>query len=284
MMAARGPQNANSAPVRIAAIYCRVSTKEQVLGYSLNEQYKACKGHLGQLNIKRHRIYRDEGKSGKNLKRDALQQMLDDIIEGRITDIIVWKLDRLSRSMVDTLNLIQDLKEIGVSVISVTQQIDTSNTQGMLFVSMLAGFSQMEVENISQRVQMGLKARKREGKWSGTPPYGYKYNPETAHLEPHPAEIPVLKEIYSMYLEDGTLHSIARQLNLKEIPTRNGNPWNYTTIGRILERPLYKGDNNVPALITEQAWEKAQERRGGRKKYCPRYAVEVSTGSEEVLV
>ncbi len=280
-MATPGPKDQER--VRIAAIYCRVSTKEQVLGYSLNEQYTACKRHLTQMGIKRHRIYRDEGKSGRTMNRDALQRMLEDIIEGRITDIIVWKLDRLSRSMVDTLTLVQDLKEIQVNVISVTQQIDTSTTQGMLFISMLAGFSQMEVENISQRVQLGLKARKREGKWIGGTPYGYNYNLETGLLQPNPEEALIVREIYRLYLDNGTLHSIARQLNMQEIPTRHGNPWYFTTIGRLLEKAIHKGEGNVPALVTEEIWDRVQERREGRKKYNPRYVAEISTGTEEEM-
>jgi len=247
--------------IKVAGLYCRVSGREQVLGYSLDEQYRCCLDEARKHGIERHRVYRDEGKSGKTLNRDGLQRMLDHIVEGRVDVVITWKLDRLSRSMVDTLNLIQDLKEFGIDVISVTQQIDTSTVQGMMFVSMLAGFAQMEVENISERVKLGLEARRREGKWTGGAPYGFRYDPETGILVIEREEAEVVRLIYEKYLDKGTLHSVARYLNMNEIPTRKGNPWRASTVRRILLRPIYTGMNGVEQVL----WNKVQRRMVGRR-------------------
>ena len=172
----------------IAAIYCRVSTKEQTFGHSLDEQKRRCKEYIRNRGIKYHRYYIDDGYSGKTLDRPEMQRLIEDIIEGKVSHIVVWKLDRLSRSLTDSLLFIEDLTNTGIKVVSVTEDIDTSTTIGKIVISVLSGFSQIEIEKMSERVKMGLEARIREGKWHGGAPYGYDYDMKTGKLSQRRSE------------------------------------------------------------------------------------------------
>lgn len=262
-----------------AAIYCRVSTKEQVLGYSLDEQKHRCREYLkNSLKLKYHRLYVDHGYSGKTLDRPAMQRLIDDLIAGRVSHIIVWKLDRLSRSLTDTLLLVEELDKAGIGVISVTQAIDTTTTMGKIVLSVLSGFSQIELENISERVRMGLDARMRDGKWHGGAPYGYDYDREAGRLVVNPEESKVVKTIFKKYLEFQSLGKVRRYLIRKKIPTRGGNGWNDNTVGAILARRTYTGcienghgEIECPELriIDEETFGEAQEIRKERRGLSP---------------
>ncbi len=262
----------------VAAIYCRVSTKEQVLGYSLDEQKRRCKEYIKNLGLKYHRFYIDDGYSGKTLDRPAMQKLIDDLIAGKITHIVIWKLDRLSRSLTDSLLLIDELDRAGIGVISVTENIDTSTTIGKIVISVLSGFSQIELEKISERVKMGLEARMREGKWHGGAPYGYDYDKESGLLVVNPKEGKVVKTIFKKYLEFQSLGKVRRYLIKRRVPTRSGNGWCDNTVGAILGRRTYsgviengQGEVECPELkiIDEGAFGEAQEIRKSRAGLSP---------------
>ncbi|ODS40719.1 MAG: hypothetical protein A7315_07840 [Candidatus Altiarchaeales archaeon WOR_SM1_79] len=263
---------------KVAAIYARVSTKEQTLGYSLDEQKHRCKEYIKNLGIKYHRVYIDDGHSGKTLDRPAMQRLIGDIIEGKISHIVVWKLDRLSRSLTDSLLFVEDLTNAGIEVISVTEDIDTSTTIGKIVISVLSGFSQIEIEKISERVKMGLNARFRDMKWHGGPPYGYDYDQKTGKLKINPNESKVVSAIFDKYLEYNSLGEVRKYLIKKKVPTRNGNGWRNNTVGVILSRTTYigymkRGDTEIECpelkIIDEQIFNEAQKIRESRAELSP---------------
>lgn len=207
-----------------------------------------------------------------------MQRLIDDLIAGKITHIVIWKLDRLSRSLTDSLLLIDELDKAGIGIISVTENIDTTTTIGKIVISVLSGFSQIELEKISERVKMGLEARIREGKWHGGAPYGYDYDRERGQLVMNSEESKVVKTIFKKYLEFQSLGKVRRYLIKRRIPTRFGNGWCNNTIGVILGRRTYLGwiGNNgeemkYPELkiIDEKVFYKAQEIRKSRAGLSP---------------
>ena len=263
---------------KVAAIYAIVSTREQVLGYSLDEQKRRCREYLKTLGVRYYKIYVDNGHSGKTLDRPAMQRLIDDIIAGKVSHVVIWKLDRLSRSLTDSLLLVEELNKADIAVVSVTEDIDTTTTIGKIVISVLSGFSQIELEKISERVKMGLEARIREGKWHGGAPYGYDYDRESGQLVMNPEESKVVKMIYKKYLEFQSLGKVRRYLIKQKIPTRFGNGWCNNTIGTILGRRTYLGwignggeEMEFPELkiIDEKVFNKAQEIRRGRVGLSP---------------
>ena len=265
---------------KVPAAYIRVSSREQALkGYSTDEQKTRCKEYIRNLGLKYHRLYIDNGYSGKTLMRPAMQRLLDDIIAEKISHVVIWKLDRLSRNLTDTLLLIEELDKAGIGVISVTQAIDTTTTIGKVVISVLSGFSQIELENLSDRVRMGVRARFKEGKWKGgTTPYGYKYDLESEMLVIDNDEAKVVKLIFEKYLEFESLKGVAKFLNEKSIPTRKSRKWQATTIVNILERETYtgilrQGDVEVRSeglrIIEDDVFQAVKELKESRKIYAP---------------
>jgi site-specific DNA recombinase len=265
---------------KVAGIYCRVSTKEQTLGYSLDEQKHRCREYLKTLDQKYHRIYVDDGYTGKTLQRPAMQKLIGDIIAGKISHVVVWKLDRLSRNLTDTLFMVEELDKAGVGVISVTQAIDTTTTIGKIVISVLSGFSQIELENISDRVRMGVTARRRDGKWCGSPPYGYDYDKESGKLVMNPKESKIVRQIFKRYLKYESAGRVRKYLIDQGIPTRGGNGWSTTTIGAILARKTYigsikSGETEVRCpelrLISKRTFKAAQKLRKARAGLSPAF-------------
>ena len=164
---------------KLTACYARVSTQEQVKeGYSIDEQIERLRSYCEAMGWNRFKIYVEAGASGGNMNRPALQEMLKDIRSGMIEKVVVYKLDRLSRSQKDTLNLIEDeFLAHGVDFISMCENFDTSSPFGRAMVGILAVFAQLEREQIKERMNMGREARAKEGKWVGVgnSPVGYDY-------------------------------------------------------------------------------------------------------------
>lgn len=284
-------RHADSNNRNVGGIYCRVSTKEQVNGYSLEEQKRICKDYMHNMGIKYFRLYLDEGYTGKNLDRPSFQNMLEHCLQRKITHIIVWKLDRLSRNLTDTLLLIEELDNMGIGVISVTQAIDSTTTLGKIVTSILSGFSQIELENLTERVRMGVRARFKEGKWKGgTTPYGYLYVPKSGILVVDKNEAKIVKLIYLKYLEYESLNQVAEYLNNKEIPTRNEKKWQPTTIRNILGRKTYIGilkQGNIEVkseglrIITNNVFESVNDLLEKRKRFAPHTKKKISTEIDE---
>lgn len=152
-----------------AALYIRVSTDAQFEeGYSVDAQLKMLEAHCVSRGISRYEPYIDGGYTGSNLDRPQIQRLIADAKAKRIDCVIVYKLDRLSRSQKDTLYLIEDVfLPHNVDFVSIRETLDTSTPYGRAMIGILSAFAQLERENIRERTRMGMKERVRNGLWMG---------------------------------------------------------------------------------------------------------------------
>lgn len=204
---------------KISAIYIRVSTDKQAEeGYSIEAQQEQLCALCVAKKWKDYKLYIDGGWSGSNINRPELENMMNDIKNGKIERVIVYKLDRLSRSQKDVLYLIEDIFiPNNVDFISLTENLDTSTAMGRAMIGILAAFAQLERENIRMRTRMGMKERVKTGHWmgGGRVPYGYDYDKEKGILVPNPNQAPIVKQLYKMYLEGYSCQGLANLFNLK---------------------------------------------------------------------
>lgn len=210
--------------------------------------------------IKNYEFYVDGGFSGSNLKRPALIRLTDDIKAGKIAAVVVYKLDRLSRSQKDTLYLIEDVFNPNeVDFISMNESMDTSTPLGRLMLGILSAFAQLERENIRERTRMGMKERVKSGLWmgGGRIPFGYDYDKEKGILVPN-GDAELVRKIYRLYLEGCSTAKISRILGLKyeklayQILKRKSNA-GYITYNN----EEYKGLHEP--IISEEIYNKAME-------------------------
>lgn len=252
------------------AIYVRVSTQEQAKeGYSVGEQTDRLRKFAEAHDWIIVNVYVDAGHSGANTDRPALQEMIADLKAGKIDKVLVYKLDRLSRSQKDTLELIEDVfLPNNTDFESMTEKLDTSTPQGRLFLGILAAFAQLEREMIKERMSMGRYARIKEGKWQGGArvPYGYDYEPALDKLVINEYESMIVKMMFDAFTEGKPLYAIEQNM------IENGHTFNCGKVDRrnmryILRNKTYCGyqkhkDEWIPALhdpiITEEEYEKAQ--------------------------
>lgn len=215
-----------------AAIYIRVSTDYQAEeGYSIEAQKEQLSAYCVSKGIKNYEYYIDGGWSGSNIERPEMKKLIEDVKEEKISHVIVYKLDRLSRSQKDTLYLIEDVfNPHGVDFVSLNESMDTSTPMGRLMLGILSAFAQLERENIRLRTRMGMKERVKSGLWmgGGRIPFGYDYNKEEGILVPN-KDAKKVKQIYSLYIEGKSPQYIANVLGLKydrlvnQILTRKSN-------------------------------------------------------------
>lgn len=208
------------------AIYIRVSTQEQAKeGYSISEQTERLTKYVQAHGWIIYKIYTDAGCSGANQNRPSLQQMITDVKSGKINKVLVYKLDRLSRSQKDTLELIEDVfLKNNCDFESMTERFDTSTSFGKAMVGILAVFAQLEREQIKERMSLGMEARWKDGKWHGSNnvPFGYTYKPEDGHLTVNPYEAMIIKELFNQFASGKKLRQICREFMDKGYTLRNG--------------------------------------------------------------
>lgn len=203
---------------RKAAIYIRVSTDFQAEeGYSIYAQKEQLTAYCVSKSIKNYDYYIDGGWSGSNIDRPEIQRLIKDVKEDKISHVIVYKLDRLSRSQKDTLYLIEDIfNPHNVDFVSLNESMDTSTPMGRLMLGILSAFAQLERENIRLRTRMGMKERVKSGLWmgGGRVPFGYDYDKEQGILVPN-KDAEKVKQIYDLYLKGYSGQNIANILGLK---------------------------------------------------------------------
>ncbi|MGV8151399.1 MAG: recombinase family protein [Candidatus Woesearchaeota archaeon] len=240
-----------------AAIYVRVSTEEQAKeGYSLAAQEQALKDHAKLLGYETHKIYKDEGKSAKDMHRPAMQQMLKDAEKHQFSAIIVYKLDRFSRSLKDLILTIEQLKKINVDFISMQDRIETASASGKLMFHIISSFAEFERDIISERTRFGMKEKAKEGGIVSKAPLGYKIHEGKLVLDTGNAE--KVRIIFKQFLESkDSLNKIARKYNL----TVRGLIkilMNRTYIGEIKFKETYTGQHEL--LIDKELFNKVQEK------------------------
>ena len=204
-----------AAPIR-CGIYTRKSTDEGLDRdfNSLDNQREAAESYVkSQIHEGWEALperYDDGGFSGGNLERPALRRLLADIEAGKVDRLVVYKMDRLSRSLLDFARLADLLEHHEVSIVSVTQQLDTSSSMGRLTMNMLLSFAQFEREMVSDRTRDKMRAARRQGKWTGgMPRLGYDVAPEGRRLLVNQEEAEQVKAIFSLYAEHPSLVAVS---------------------------------------------------------------------------
>lgn len=267
-------------------IYIRVSTREQAEeGYSISEQQERLIKYAEAMGWTIVRVFIDPGHSGSTMDRPGLQEMISCIKEADL--VLVDKLDRLSRSLYDTLYLIKMVfGESGVDFVSRNEAFDTSTSFGRAMVGILAVFAELERERIKERMADGRAGRAKEGKWHGQIPIGFDYDTTTGGLAVNDYEIMQVREAFELAVQRVPLLEIVRVLTNKGYRTQFG-AWRVGTLRRVLASRVYLGevfyqgewyDGLHPATIDLELFDAVQvvlaERSKENDKYRPgrRYA------------
>ncbi|MDD3251804.1 MAG: recombinase family protein [Lachnospiraceae bacterium] len=223
--------------------YVRVSTLEQAQeGYSIHEQAEKLNAYCKAMGWNLVNIYSDPGFSGATLDRPGIKKVIKDVQAGRCKKVIVWKLDRLSRSQKDTLILLEDVFLANdCNFVSIMESFDTSTPFGRCIVGILAAFAQMERENIKIRTSMGRHARIRQGYFHGShAPVGYKFAEKSNDLIIDPYYSKIVREVFQLYISGRSIKSIGVEIKNKYGDKRYD--WgNNTAVRRILSNPIYMG-------------------------------------------
>lgn len=230
--------------MRKVAVYIRVSTLSQLEeGYSIEEQKAKLESYCDIKDWHIYKIYTDGGFSGSTTERPALEQLIKDAQSKLFDTVLVYKLDRLSRSQKDTLYLIEDIfLKNNIEFVSLLENFDTSTPFGRAVIGLLSVFAQLEREQIKERMQLGKLGRAKAGKsmmWAKTS-YGYSYDKETGSMTVNEYEALAVKEIYASYLTGMSITKLRDKIN-EEYPKQPA--WSYRTIRGILANPVYCGLN-----------------------------------------
>ena len=268
------------------AIYTRKSSEEG-LDLEFNsldaqressEAFIASQQHEGWVCVPTR--YDDGGFSGGSMDRPALNRLLADIAAGKVECVVVYKVDRLSRSLLDFSKIMETFDNHGVSFVSVTQQFNTTHSMGRLTLNILLSFAQFEREIIGERIRDKISAQRRRGKWTGgVPVLGYDVDRSSASpkLVINAAEAVQVRRIFGLYLELGSLLPLAAELTKLRIhnkawstkagQARGGRPFDKCTLHSLLTNPVYIGkikhknevfDGEHDALLDTKVFEKVQ--------------------------
>ena len=253
------------------ALYLRVSTQEQAKeGYSIGEQETRLKKYAEAMGWDIYKIYVDPGYSGGDTNRPGLTDMIKDVEAGEVDKVVVYKLDRLSRSQLDTLYLIEKVFLANdTDFVSMSENFDTSTPFGRAMIGILAVFAQLEREQIKERMGMGKEARAKEGKWHGgaTEPIGYDYDPVTELLNINEYEVMQLLELSELFLKGTPLRTIERIFTEKGYTHKHGT-WDPKTMRRVLRNKIYIGyikhneewyPGLQPRIFTDETFNKMQK-------------------------
>lgn len=251
------------------AIYVRVSTTNQVEeGYSIEEQKDKLSSYCDIKDWSVYKVYTDGGFSGSNTDRPALESLIKDAKKRKFDTVLVYKLDRLSRSQKDTLYLIEDIFiKNNIAFLSLQENFDTSTPFGKAMIGLLSVFAQLEREQIKERMQLGKLGRAKAGKsmmWAKTS-YGYDYHKETGTVTINPAQSLAIKFMFKSYLSGRSITKLRDDLNDKYPKPI---PWNYRAVRMILGNPVYCGYNQFMGeiykgthepIISKETYDKVQE-------------------------
>lgn len=272
----------------ITGIYIRVSTEDQARdGFSINAQKEKLTKYAEANDWSIFDYYIDDGISGKNLDgRPEVTRMLKDVEEGKINNILIYKLDRLTRSVRDLIYLIELFEKHSCTFNSQTEKIDTSNAVGRMFVKIIGIFAEFERENLAERVSFGYEQKTREGNYTNTQGvYGYDYIPKEQKLVVNIEEKDLVNRIFDLYIDGKSYFKIAFKLNEENVPTKRGGHWSATTISSIIHNPLYIGKvrygvgkknkeraftvdgNSIEPIIDLEKWNKANRIIETRKHF-----------------
>lgn len=254
----------------VVGLYPRVSTEDQFRnGHSLDEQKERMLKLCDYKNYEVYKVYEDAGISAKNMNRPAFQEMIQDIKDGKINKIIVYKLDRLTRSIKDLEEICTFLEENNCSLESMCEDINTSTANGKFFIRMLTILAQLEIERTSERTKFGMVGAVKKGHFVGRPPIGY--DKVDKKLVINDIESEVIRRIFDLYIKGIAANAITKLLNEEKALNRK---WIPTLVDRILSNEIYIGNyvhrktvsdeesqkfvGVAPAIIEEEVFNIAQ--------------------------
>ncbi|MDD3570336.1 MAG: recombinase family protein [Lachnospiraceae bacterium] len=223
------------------AIYARQSVEKKD-SISIETQIEKCQAETGSDAT----IFVDKGFSGKNINRPEFQRMLEQVRSGKIEKIVVYRIDRFSRSIADFGSVWEVLKENGVEFVSINEKFDTSTPIGRAMLYIVMSFAQLERETIAERIKDNYYARLQNGTWVGGPaPFGFsikndKSNGKKVSILQANDDIEIVKKIYLLYMEkEKSLGDIAMRLTEEKIPCGKRKAWDSVAVSRILHNPIY---------------------------------------------
>lgn len=226
-----------------AAIYVRVSTQYQVDRASLPVQRSELMNYAKYaLDIPDFVIFEDAGYSAKNTDRPDYQQMMARIRTGEFSHLLVWKIDRISRNLLDFAAMYSELKQLGVVFVSKNEQFDTSSAMGEAMLKIILVFAELERNMTAERVSAVFLSRANDGIWNGGKvPFGYAYDKQTKTFSILEDEAKTVRLIYALYESSKSLVTVSKALNERGIKTRSGSEWSPTTVHTMLSNPFYSG-------------------------------------------
>ena len=266
------------------AIYTRKSHEEGLEQEfnSLDAQREAAEAYIESQRMQGWSAlpdrYDDGGFSGGTMERPGLQRLLADVDAGKVDVIVVYKIDRLSRSLLDFMKMIERFNQKGVSFVSVTQHFNTTDPTGRMFLGILITFAQYEREVIAERIRDKVAATKRRGKYCGGPAIlGYDVDGKEKKLLVNPEEARLVQRIFRRFTQLASARRVAAELNeqgyhtkswtTKKGKRREGRSWNTGHIYRLLNNRTYRGEvvhkgKSYPgeheAIVSRALWEKVQ--------------------------
>ncbi len=266
------------------AIYTRKSSEEglEQSFNSLDAQREACQAFIASQRQEGWRAlparYDDGGYSGGSMERPALKQLLEDIEDGKVNAIVVYKVDRLTRSLADFAKIVEALDARGVSFVSVTQQFNTTSSMGRLTLNVLLSFAQFEREVTGERIRDKIAASKRKGMWmGGTIPLGYDVKERKLIVNSEEAKF--VNRLFQLYLDFGCVRKLKRQLDQEGVTTKlrtsgvgnrsGGASYSRGALYKILQNRMYLGEihhrehsyiGEHAAIVAHELWEKVQAR------------------------
>jgi site-specific DNA recombinase len=268
------------------AIYIRVSTEEQAKeGYSIDAQKQRLTEFVRSQGWEIYEFYIDDGYSAKDLERPNVQRMIKDIRSKKFDIVLVYRLDRLVRSVINLHELLQLFDKHDVKFKSATEMFDTTSAMGRFFITLVGAMAQWERENLAERVKMGMSQKHAEGGRNGAvAPFGYDL--VDGQLIVNPIEAEIVKRIYTLYRQNNGALAIAKRFNREGVPKRETGRWNYNAVYYILTNPVYCGkvrwnyrkqrgqrtgeeiivDGTHEPLITEEEFNEIQRMREERAR------------------
>ena len=259
----------------ICGLYTRVSSRNQAEAdySSLETQRERLEAYCrSQENYTIHRVYEDGGYSADSLDRPALKELLRDIRDGKLNCVLVYKIDRLTRSVKDFHLLMELFDRYGVKFVSVTQSLDTQNPMGRLLRNILLDFAQFEREMTADRTRDKMYQRAQKGLWNGGN-VAYGYAVENKRLCVNPEEAARLRFMFHRFVGDPSLARLRDELHRRGWYTRSNKPWSKMALDHILRNPIYSGlirfneqrfKGEHEAVIEESLFEKVQSLRRER--------------------
>ncbi len=279
-----GTNNPTGTKLIRCAIYTRKSHEEGLEQEfnSLDAQRESAEAYIESQRMQGWRAlpdrYDDGGFSGGNMERPGVQRLLADVDAGKVDVIVVYKIDRLSRSLLDFMKMIERFNQTGVSFVSVTQHFNTTDPTGRMFLGILITFAQYEREVIAERIRDKVAAAKRRGKYCGGPAIlGYDVDREQKKLLVNPEEARLVQHIFRRFTQLGSARAVAAELNEQGYHTKSwttkkgkhrpGSPWNTGHVYRLLGNRTYRGEvvhkgkgypGEYEAIVSNGLWEKVQ--------------------------